>query len=63
MEITKRAGRHTVNMVILMMKKIQSIKSVNVLVSKHVIARSVTKGGVKSAENVGKRKKQNDHKS
>jgi len=63
MEITKRAGRHTVNMVILMMKKIQSIKSVNVLVSKHVIARSVTKGGDRNVANVGERKRQNSPKN
>jgi hypothetical protein len=57
MEITRRAGRRTVNMAISTMKKIQSIKSVDILVFTHGIARLVTRGGRKSALRVDVKKR------
>ena len=63
MGITRRVEKPTASTVISMMRKILIGKSVNVLVSKHVIARSVIKGGDRNVANVGERKRENSPKN
>ena len=53
---TRRAGKHTANTVISMMKKIHIGKSANTPASKHVIARRVTKSGAKRTMNASEKK-------
>lgn len=63
MEITRRAGKPTANTAIFTTKEIPIGKSANIPASKCVIARRVTKGGIKSAVSAGgskrKRRKSN----
>jgi hypothetical protein len=51
-----KPGKHTVNTVIYMMRKIHIGKSADTLALKHVIARCATKGGTKRAMNASVRK-------
>ena len=62
-EIIRRAGKPIANMAIFMMMGIPIGKSVNILASKHVIARCVIKDGTKNVANVGERKRENSPKS
>ena len=50
-------------MAIFMMMEIPIGKSVNILASKHVIARCVIKDGTKNVANVGERERENSPKS
>jgi hypothetical protein len=54
METIRRVVKLTVNMVISTMRKTRIGRLVNVLALKHVIARHVIPGGIKSAPNVSK---------
>lgn len=63
MEIIRRAEKRTANMVILMMKKTQFTKLVNVLVLTREIVKLVIRDGARSVRSAGERKEPNDLKN
>lgn len=63
MEIIRRAEKRTANMVILMMKKTQFTKLVNVLVLTREIVKLVIRDGARSVRSAGGRKEPNDLKN